>query len=116
VSYALTAQLLQDVLPIDEPLHAVTFRNHFYHVAERLEHALRDKQCSFIKACPRDWEKLPIPNGSLTVGIDGGYVRAKRRHGRSTAPPRPLLMLDRTHPDGVCWGKFGAAYKTEESQ
>jgi hypothetical protein len=28
VSYGLTSTLLQDVLPLDEPLHAVTIRNH----------------------------------------------------------------------------------------
>lgn len=40
----------------------------------------------------RDWEHLPIPNGPITVGIDGGYVRDwedKKRHfevivGKST--------------------------------
>src|SRR2546428_819571 len=28
-----------------------------------------------MEGCPADWETLPIPDGPLTVGIDGGYVR-----------------------------------------
>jgi len=40
MSYGLTAALLQDVLPIDEQLNAVTIRNHLFDMAERLEHDL----------------------------------------------------------------------------
>jgi hypothetical protein len=28
-----------------------------------------------VEGCPADWETLPIPDGPITVGIDGGYVR-----------------------------------------
>jgi hypothetical protein len=34
-----------------------------------------------VEGCPRDWGSLPIPDGPLTVGIDGGYVRAQRKQG-----------------------------------
>src|SRR6266478_5764283 len=27
-----------------------------------------------MDGCPADWETLPIPDGPITVGIDGGYV------------------------------------------
>jgi hypothetical protein len=40
MSYGLTVKLLQDVLPLDEPLEAVTIRNHVLTVAQRLEDAL----------------------------------------------------------------------------
>jgi hypothetical protein len=30
---------------------------------------------SFIGGCPHDWSTLPILDGPLTVGIDGGYGR-----------------------------------------
>jgi hypothetical protein len=36
---------------------------------------LGEEQMSFIDGCPRDWGNLPIPDGPITVGIDGGYVR-----------------------------------------
>lgn len=81
MSYGLTAALLQDVLPIDEPLHDVTIRNHVFHVAERLERALGEEQVMFVEGCQLDRERLPMPDGPLTVGIDGGYVRAPRKQG-----------------------------------
>ena len=36
MSYGLTVKLLQDVLPLDEPLEAVTIRNHVFKLAQRL--------------------------------------------------------------------------------
>ncbi len=76
-SYGMSVKLLQDVLPFDEPLQAVTIRNHVFTLAERLEDALGEEHMSFIEGCPRDWGALPIPDGPLTVGIDGGYVKAQ---------------------------------------
>src|SRR5215510_5362715 len=82
MSYGLTVKLLQDVLPIDEPLEAVTLRNHVLTVAQRLEDALGDEQWSFIDKCPAEIATLPIPHGPLTVGIDGGYVKAQGEEGQ----------------------------------
>jgi hypothetical protein len=81
VSYGITAQLLHDVLPIDDALTPCTIREHVFTVAERLEQALGDEQWSFIDSCPAEWSRLPIPNGPLTVGLDGGYVRAQGTRG-----------------------------------
>jgi hypothetical protein len=81
VSYGVTAQLLHEVLPIDEALAPCTIREHVFKVAERLERALGEEQWSFIDSCPAEWSRLPIPNGPLTVGIDGGYVRAQQKQG-----------------------------------
>ena len=81
VSYGVTAELLQDVLPIDDALAPCTIREHVFTVAERLEQALGEEQWSFIDSCPAEWSRLPIPNGPLTVGIDGGYVRAQGKQG-----------------------------------
>jgi hypothetical protein len=81
VSYGVTAELLHEVLPIDEALAPRTIREHVFTVAERLEQELGDEQWSFIDSCPAEWSRLPIPNGPLTVGIDGGYVRAQGKPG-----------------------------------
>jgi len=43
---------------------------------------LGDEQFCFIEGCQRDWDKLPAPDGPLTVGIDGGYVRGQRKQGQ----------------------------------
>ena len=59
----------------------VTLRNHLFRMAQRTEDALGEEQGSFIDGCPRDWGQLPAPDGPLTVGIDGGFVRAPRKDG-----------------------------------
>jgi hypothetical protein len=81
MSYGLTVKLLQDVLPIDEPLEAVTIRNHVLTVAQRLEDTLGEEQWSFIDKCPAEVAALPMPDGPLIVGIDGGYVKAQGEQG-----------------------------------
>jgi hypothetical protein len=81
VSYGITAQLLHEMLPIDDTLAPCTIREHVFTVAERLEPQLGEEQWSFIDSCPAGWSRLPIPDGPLTVGIDGGYVRAQPKPG-----------------------------------
>jgi hypothetical protein len=91
-SYGLTIKALKDFLPLDAALAINTVRHDTLKVAERLEAEMGEEQWSFIDGCPRDWAKLPIPDGPITVGIDGGYVRsweAKKKHfevivGKST--------------------------------
>ena len=75
VSYGLTAQALKDFLPVDATLNATTIHNHTLTVAQRCEDELGEEQWAFVEGCPADWATLPIPDGPLTVGIDGGYVR-----------------------------------------
>ena len=75
MSYGMTADLLRDVLPVGESLNAATVRNHLQAVAQRQDAALGEEQFAFVEGCPRDWGELPRPEGPMTVGIDGGYVR-----------------------------------------
>ena len=75
VSYGLTVDALTDFLPLDVTLDVKTVRHDTLKVAERCEAELGEEQGSFIDGCPRDWGNLPIPDGPMTVGIDGGYVR-----------------------------------------
>jgi hypothetical protein len=75
VPYAAAAGLLADVLPVASGTNATTVREHTLHVAERAEVELGDERLSFIEGCPADWQELPIPEGRIVVGIDGGYVR-----------------------------------------
>lgn len=81
VSFGAAADLFKDVLPIDEKLNEVTLRNHLFRVAERMEQALGEEQGCFIEGCQRDWDRLPLPDGPLTVGIDGAFLRARRKQG-----------------------------------
>jgi hypothetical protein len=75
VSYGLSLDALKDFLPIALSLDVKTVRYDTLKVAKRLEAELNEDQTSFIEGEPHDWELLPPPEGSFTVGIDGGYVR-----------------------------------------
>jgi len=76
ISFALTAQLMAEVLPVDRHINPASVRNDLQRIATRAEAALGEERDSFIDGCPRDWAALPRPPAPLTVGIDGGYVRA----------------------------------------
>ena len=78
----MTSKLLQDVLPIDELVNTFTIRQHVAVVAERLQQELGDEQFCFVEGCQRSWDELPSPDGPLTVGIDGGYVRGQHKQGQ----------------------------------
>ena len=86
VSFDATVGLLKDVLPVGTTLNAETVRNHLHQVATRMEGEMGEEQFSFIEGAPRDHASLPLPEGPIVVGIDGGYVRAreKDREGRQT--------------------------------
>ena len=85
MSYGLSVQLLQEVLPIEHAINAATVRNHVHAIAQSIDAELGDKQVFFIDGCERDWEQLPRPDMPLTVGLDGGYIHSctqrSRKHG-----------------------------------
>lgn len=75
MSYGLTADLLADVLPM--PVNERTVALKTQAVAEKMEAALGEEQFMFAHGCQAEWEALPMPDGRLTVGLDGGYVHAR---------------------------------------
>jgi hypothetical protein len=75
VSYGMSLEALQDFLPLDLGLDVKTVRYDTLKVAKRLEAELGEDQASFIQGDPSEWDRLPLPDGSFKVGIDGGYVR-----------------------------------------
>jgi hypothetical protein len=80
-AYAPGCDLLHDVLPVNEKLNAETMRQHLFQAAERMEEELGDERPCMMEGCEEDWEQLPIPDGPLTVGLDGGFVRARHKRG-----------------------------------
>ena len=80
MSYGLTVEHLEEVLPIQANVSTVFRKMHT--VAERIESELGDEQHMYVEGCQRDWEDLPIPEGPITVGIDGGYVHARNETNR----------------------------------
>ena len=76
-SYEYAVDWLEEVLPLGGQLSTTALRRHVTAVAERLDDELRAIEPA-IAGCPADGERLPDPDGPLTVGLDGGYVPARR--------------------------------------
>ncbi len=77
VSYGMTLEMLDEVLPVGEDLNTTAIRQNVARLAERIESELGEEKDVFIEGCPRDWAELPAPEGRLSVGIDGGYVHSR---------------------------------------
>src|SRR5262252_1567576 len=75
VSYGMSLDALQDFLPLELSLDVKTVRYDTLKGAKRLEAESGEEQASVIEGDPSEWERLPRPDGSFTVGIDGGYMR-----------------------------------------
>jgi hypothetical protein len=107
-SYGVTTKLLHEVLPIDHKHSVVTVRNHTLQAARRSEQALGKEQGMFVDGCQAERNRLPIPDGPLSVGIDGGIVRARRgTNGAKTAnlfeviAGKSILSFRRNDPEDV---------------
>ena len=74
ISFAQTAKLLKDVLPVGETENAATIRNHLHSIAKRQEKELEEKP-EYTSVCQNELDKLPKPDKPITVGIDGGYLK-----------------------------------------
>jgi len=77
-SYGLTLKTLRDVLPLDRTHSAVTVRNHTLQVARRREQMLGPEKPMFVESCQAERDRLPLPDGPFSVGLDGAIVRARR--------------------------------------
>ncbi|MGH0004334.1 ISKra4 family transposase [Pseudovibrio ascidiaceicola] len=107
VSFGVTVDLLKEVLPISASLCAESVRNHLHKSARRLEAELGEEQLFFVETSQSTRAALPVPEGPITVGIDGGYVRCRdngQSHfevvvGKSIPQDRPdrYLGLVQTH-------------------
>jgi len=81
IPYAKVADLLKDVLPVTGTWNQETVRKHLHATAQKMEQALgEEKDCLFI-GTEDDWAAQPIPDGPMTVGIDGSVVRARHKAG-----------------------------------
>ena len=81
VAYGVTAPLVPEVLPSDDALAPCTIREPVFTVAQRMAQQRGAAQGALIDSCPAAWSHWPSPHGPLTVGIDGGYVRAQPKPG-----------------------------------
>ena len=96
------------MLPIDRTHSAVTVRNHTLAVARRSEQRLGDEKVIFLEGSQAERDRLPIPDGPLSVGLDGGIVRARRGTTGAKTPTlfeviagKSVLSFRRDDPDDV---------------
>jgi hypothetical protein len=118
IPFAKVADLLKDVLPVGDSVNQETVRNHLYETAERIEQELGDeRQPNLFEGSEEDWEKQPLPDGPITVGIDGGYVRAAHKQGWFEVIAGKSVVAFRREEDGEvpsakCFG-FVQTYDTK---
>jgi hypothetical protein len=108
IPYEKVADLLKEVLPVSETTNHETVRGHLQAVAERMEAELGEE----LKPDPVKPEvdpALPLPDGPMTVGLDGGYVRAAHKEGFfEVIAGRSVVAFRRREEDAVppfkCFG------------
>jgi hypothetical protein len=75
MSYGLSVDLLQEVLPI--VVSATTVKRQVQRLAQRSEDELDEESYALIEGTPMEWNQLPYPDMPLMVGLDGGYIHAR---------------------------------------
>src|ERR1700736_349959 len=72
IPFARATDLLKEVLPVGDLVNAETVRNHLQLTAERIEQELgEERQLNQFEGSEQEWERQPLPDGPITVGIDG---------------------------------------------
>jgi len=80
IPFAKVADLLREVLPVDADDE--TIRGHVQATAERMEEERGEEhQLNSLEREQVEQQDLTPPDGPITVGIDGGYVRAAHKQG-----------------------------------
>jgi hypothetical protein len=80
VSYGVTLDLLEEVLPINSHLNKTSIQRQVHKTAQRIEDELGEQKWEFIS----DWKDKGevLPTEPLAVGLDGCYVTSKDKKGR----------------------------------
>jgi hypothetical protein len=81
IPFAKVADLLKEVLPVAPSTNHETVREHLQATAERMEQELGEERQPNVFESRDDDADEPLPDGPMTVGIDGGYVRAAHKEG-----------------------------------
>jgi hypothetical protein len=92
-----TAELLQEVIPINSPLHASTLREHVCSVAQRMENELGEEQWSFIEGCAR-----PEQAATARWSADGGHRWRLRAWPQQRRTSRALCLRSCGREGTVC--------------
>ena len=110
IPFAKVADLLHEVLPVDAGTNHETIRRHLQATAQRMEDELGDeRQLGVFEDEPDENDEQTPPDGPITVGIDGGYVRAAHKAGFfEVIAGRSVVAFRRAAEDEVAEAKcFG---------
>ena len=80
VSYGVTSNIIEDVLPVHANISSIFYTTH--KIAKQLDAEIGEEKHCFIDGCENEWNQLPNPDLPLTVGIDGGYIHAREGSNR----------------------------------
>jgi hypothetical protein len=78
ISYGLTGRLLADFLPVEQSVSKAVLSRQIDKVAERLESELREEPLDNMTNFPLPWDKQIASPAPLVVGLDGGYIHARK--------------------------------------
>ena len=115
IPFAKVADLLREVLPVDADDE--TIRSHVQATAERMEEERgEERQLNSLEREQVEPQDLTPPDGPITVGIDGGYVRAAHKQGFfEVMAGRSVVAFRRAADDEVPESKcFGYVQTYEE--
>ena len=109
IPFEKVVDLLKEVLPVAEATNSQTVREHLHAVAERNEKDLGEERQPRDFATVEAVAELPLPDGPMTVGIDGGYVRAAHKQGNfEVIAGRSVVAFRRAEGESVppakCFG------------
>ena len=110
IPFAKVAELLHEVLPVDAGTNHETIRRHLQATAQRMEDELGDERpLGVFEDEPDEDDEQTPPDGPITVGIDGGYVRAAHKAGFfEVIAGRSVVAFRRAAEDEVAEAKcFG---------
>lgn len=110
VSYGITVDLLEEVLPLTA--NTMTIRRHTQETAERLEEDMPDEPDPYFYGMPMLWDQMPEPASPLTVGIDGGYIHA--RDGDNRKAGWFEAIVGKSIPDEGDAKRFAFVHQYEE--
>jgi hypothetical protein len=75
IRFEKVADLWKEVLPVGESTNPETIREHLQAIAERMEAERgEERPCDPFARPENTDDEPPLPDGPMTVGIDGGYV------------------------------------------
>ena len=115
IPFTKVADLLREVLPADADDE--TIRRHVQATAQRMEQELgEERQLNLFDDGPSEHEEQTAPDGPITLGIDGGYVRAAHKEGFfEVIAGRSVVAFRRASEDEVPESKcFGYAQTYDE--